>query len=498
MTQDGATRTALAAMLSDELASLRDAAHEEGYARGHSEAMKEAREKVGAAIAALETAEHRGRRRPSPRESAQLRKPARDIVAEVFFKLAGSALATREAIVGVVAEVLEARTRGARAAHPRESARPAGVAHRRGRASPPACRAASSRWCADARVEAGGCMVESALGSLDGRLEVQLAGLLRDVARREGPGGARMSRMHASSRSSMRGGDWVRRIGRIVRFVGLTLESTRARRARRRDLRDPCARPAAASRWPKWWDSPSSACCSCLSATCRASKSAAKSLPPGAPPTWRSATQLLGRVIDGFGQPLDGAPLDLPATRHPLYPPPLNPLHRGMVREVLETGIRAIDTLLTLGRGQRVGIFAGSGVGKSTVLGMLAREVKADVSVIALIGERGREVRAFVEEGLSAEARATLGGGRRDFGSAAAGAASRGLSRHRHRRTFSRRRAQRLPDHGFDHARRHGAARDRPGRAASCPPRVATRRRCSRMLPRLLERGGVAQRAAAR
>jgi flagellum-specific ATP synthase len=76
-----------------------------------------------------------------------------------------------------------------------------------------------------------------------------------------------------------------------------------------------------------------------------------------------------------------------------------------MVREVLETGIRAIDTLLTLGRGQRVGIFAGSGVGKSTVLGMLAREVRADVSVIALIGERGREVRAFVEEGLSAEAR---------------------------------------------------------------------------------------------
>jgi flagellum-specific ATP synthase len=76
-----------------------------------------------------------------------------------------------------------------------------------------------------------------------------------------------------------------------------------------------------------------------------------------------------------------------------------------MVTEVLETGIRAIDTLLTLGRGQRVGIFAGSGVGKSTVLGMLARDVQADISVIALIGERGREVRAFVEEGLSEEAR---------------------------------------------------------------------------------------------
>src|SRR5262249_7799576 len=116
--------------------------------------------------------------------------------------------------------------------------------------------------------------------------------------------------------------------------------------------------------------------------------------------------ELLGRVIDAFGQPLDDTALDAPAARIPLYPPPLNPLQRGMVREVLETGIRAIDTLRTLGRGQRIGIFAGSGVGKSTVLGMLAREVKADVSVIALIGERGREVRAFVEEGLSPQARA--------------------------------------------------------------------------------------------
>ena len=158
----------------------------------------------------------------------------------------------------------------------------------------------------------------------------------------------------------------------------------------------------------------------------------------------------------------------VPALRHPLYPPPINPLQRGMVREVLETGIRAIDTLLTLGRGQRVGIFAGSGVGKSTVLGMLAREVKADVSVIALIGERGREVRAFVEEGLSEEARSGRGRGRRHVGPAAAGAAARGIPGHGRRRTFPRPRAERLPHDGFGHARRDGAARDRPrgGRAA--------------------------------
>jgi len=120
----------------------------------------------------------------------------------------------------------------------------------------------------------------------------------------------------------------------------------------------------------------------------------------------RPGRHLLGRVIDGFGVPLDGKPLAQGPVRQPIYPPPINPLHRGMVRDILETGIRAIDSLLTLGRGQRVGIFAGSGVGKSTVLEMLARQVKADVRVIALVGERGREVKDFVEEGLSPEARA--------------------------------------------------------------------------------------------
>ena len=175
-------------MLSDELASLRDSAQEEGYARGHAEAMKEAREKVGSAIAVLETLNIEAET-GFARELAQLRKPARDIVAEVFFKLAGSALATREAIVGVVAEVLK-RVREERElrihVNPQDLPR---VAHRRGRASPPACRAGSFTLVADARVEAGGCIVESALGSLDGRLEVQLAGLVRHAcALRKDPG----------------------------------------------------------------------------------------------------------------------------------------------------------------------------------------------------------------------------------------------------------------------------------------------------------------------
>lgn len=113
---------------------------------------------------------------------------------------------------------------------------------------------------------------------------------------------------------------------------------------------------------------------------------------------------LLGRVIDGFGRPLDGGPPPRTTAFRSLRSAPVNPMRRPRISEVIETGVRTIDGLLTLGRGQRVGIFAGSGVGKSTLLGMVVRHIRADVRVIALIGERGREVREFVEEKIGAEA----------------------------------------------------------------------------------------------
>jgi len=112
---------------------------------------------------------------------------------------------------------------------------------------------------------------------------------------------------------------------------------------------------------------------------------------------------LLGRVVDAFGVPLDSHGLLHADTHYPIYPEPINPLMRTRISEVLETGVRAIDSLLTLGRGQRIGIFAGSGVGKSTLLGMIARNMNADVNVIALVGERGREVRDFIEDILGPE-----------------------------------------------------------------------------------------------
>ncbi len=110
--------------------------------------------------------------------------------------------------------------------------------------------------------------------------------------------------------------------------------------------------------------------------------------------------QLLGRVLDGLGNPMDGKGPVLSKQFRQVFNYPPNPLVRKRIEQPLTTGIRAIDGLITLGKGQRVGIFAGSGVGKSVLMGMIARYTDADVNVIALIGERGREVREFIERDL--------------------------------------------------------------------------------------------------
>ncbi|MBU0472773.1 MAG: flagellar protein export ATPase FliI [Bacteroidetes bacterium] len=113
--------------------------------------------------------------------------------------------------------------------------------------------------------------------------------------------------------------------------------------------------------------------------------------------------ELLGRVLDGLGNPIDGkGPLNL-SERRSIYRDPPNPLERNRISSNLQTGVRAIDGLLTVGKGQRVGIFAGSGVGKSVLLGMMARNTDADINVITLLGERGREVREFIEKDLGEE-----------------------------------------------------------------------------------------------
>lgn len=112
---------------------------------------------------------------------------------------------------------------------------------------------------------------------------------------------------------------------------------------------------------------------------------------------------LLGRVIDGRGEPLDGLPKPVGDTKLSLHGLPINPMERGPIDRILDVGVKAINGLLTLGRGQRIGLIAGSGVGKSVLLGMLTRMTRADIVVIGLVGERGREVQAFISESLGPE-----------------------------------------------------------------------------------------------
>lgn len=132
-------------------------------------------------------------------------------------------------------------------------------------------------------------------------------------------------------------------------------------------------------------------------------------LTPGATVTVLSDTEavtvgdhLLGRIIDGSGQPLDGLPL-VAGTKVPLRGKSISPMERTSINTPLDVGVRAINSLLTIGKGQRMGLFAGSGVGKSTLLGMMTRFTEADIVVVGLVGERGREVREFIEDSLGPE-----------------------------------------------------------------------------------------------
>jgi len=124
----------------------------------------------------------------------------------------------------------------------------------------------------------------------------------------------------------------------------------------------------------------------------------------GRPLRIKVGDSLLGRVLDGLGEPIDGkGEIRNYETELPIYNSPPNPMHRDRIVKPLGVGVKAIDSAVTCGKGQRVGLFAGSGVGKSTLLGMIARNSEADVNVISLVGERGRELREFIEKDLGPE-----------------------------------------------------------------------------------------------
>lgn len=127
-----------------------------------------------------------------------------------------------------------------------------------------------------------------------------------------------------------------------------------------------------------------------------------KVIAKGVPLNVRCSDELLGKILDGLGNPIDGEAI-LSGENYSLFNEPPDPMKRPRIKNIMPTGVRAIDGFLTCGEGQRIGIFAGSGVGKSTTLGMMARAAKADINVIALIGERGREVLDFIERDLGEE-----------------------------------------------------------------------------------------------
>ena len=126
-------------------------------------------------------------------------------------------------------------------------------------------------------------------------------------------------------------------------------------------------------------------------------------IPEDRPPSVPVGMAQMGRVLDGLGKPIDGKGEVLTPYEMPLYADAINPLHRRRISEPIDVGVRAINGLLTCGKGQRVGIMSGSGVGKSVLMGMMARHTTADVNVIAMIGERGREVVEFLERELGEE-----------------------------------------------------------------------------------------------
>jgi flagellum-specific ATP synthase len=202
--------------------------------------------------------------------------------------------------------------------------------------------------------------------------------------------------------SAIRSADLIRRSGRITQFFGLVAESAgpdaclgEVCEIYARSQRQPIAAEVVGLRDGKVLLMPFG--------DLRGIAAGSEVIATGRPLAVPIGEGLLGRVVDAFGRPLDGKPLHGPSSASYLRLEPHNPLSRVRIRSVLETGVRCIDCLLTLGKGQRVGIFSGSGVGKSTLLGMIARNVRSDVNVIALIGERGREVLEFIERNLGAE-----------------------------------------------------------------------------------------------
>ncbi len=266
---------------------------------------------------------------------------------------------------------------------------------------------ASIQIVCDPSVQQGGCLIESDFGIIDARIDKQLAamadGLARMFEQRRRPADEFSFQPDFDAlRSAVDSITTIKAAGHVSKVVGLVVEAS----GPAVQLGCICDIDGADGEAP-------------VSAEVLGFRDHSvlmmplediRTIGPGSRVTARQekasiavGSRLLGRVIDGLGRPIDGRGALATSEYYPIYAAPINPLLRQRIREPLDMGVRAINGLLTVGCGQRMGIFAGSGVGKSVLMGMIARKSRADVNVIALIGERGRELNEFIDKDLGPE-----------------------------------------------------------------------------------------------
>jgi flagellum-specific ATP synthase len=274
--------------------------------------------------------------------------------------------------------------------------------------SPAGQSAESLRIVADAAIQQGGCQIESDFGTIDARIDQQLSAmsdslirLLESRSEKETTGEPRLPDFE-SIRERIESTSTIKAAGYVSKVVGLVVEAN----GPAVQLGCICDIDGTEGEAP-------------VSAEILGFRDHSvlmmplediRAIGPGSRVVARQekasvavGTSLLGRIIDGLGRPIDGLGALETNESYPIYAAPINPLLRQRIRAPLDMGVRALNGLLSVGCGQRMGIFAGSGVGKSVLMGMIARKSRADVNVIALIGERGRELNEFIDKDLGPE-----------------------------------------------------------------------------------------------
>ncbi len=264
----------------------------------------------------------------------------------------------------------------------------------------------------DRNMQRGGCLIETDFGVIDARIDQQLAGLANDLnaidvarqSKNSAPGHDENEKFFEQFEHVIKAATPIKACGNVTQVVGLVVEANGpvVQLGCICDIHGKENEPPVMAEVLGFRDS----------TVLMMPLEDIRSIGPGSRVVARQqkasvsvGPQLLGRIIDGLGSPIDGlGPLNTDH-HYPIYATPVNPLLRQRIRKTLDMGVRSINGLLTVGCGQRMGIFAGSGVGKSTLMGMIARKSSADVNVIALIGERGRELNEFIEKELGEEGR---------------------------------------------------------------------------------------------